>query len=86
MPSKKLNTPWTPADVRAMRRMAKAGESARFTAQVLGRSRGAVAFKAMTLGIRFHAIKQPIGLQKRLARLRMKTGRMDVTLDSRAAA
>jgi hypothetical protein len=38
----------------------------------------------MNEGIRFRATEQPKGPQLRLARLRMKTGRMDVTLGATA--
>ena len=67
MPSKKkLGLPWTPADVKKMRQLAKAKLSARLAAKELGRSTGAVKFKAMTEGVRFRAINQPRGVQKRL--------------------
>jgi hypothetical protein len=81
---KKLGEPYTPKDLQVMRRFAKAGRSAREAAKELGRSRGAIAFKAMNEGIRFRATEQPKGPQLRLARLRMKTGRMDVTLGATA--
>jgi hypothetical protein len=80
MPATKLNTPWTPRDLKRTRSLAAQGYSAREAAAELGRSTGAVKYKAMVEGIRFKAINQPVGPQKRLARLRMKTGRMDVTL------
>lgn len=66
MAKKKLGTPWTETDIRVMRSCAKAGESARIAAKKLGRSRGAVAFKAMNEGIRFRSINQPRGVQKKL--------------------
>lgn len=81
---KNLGSDYTPADLRTMRAMAKAGKSARECAEKLGRSRGAVAFKAMNEGIRFRSVNQPRDVQRRLARLRMKTGRMDVTLSGAA--
>jgi hypothetical protein len=62
----KLNTAWSASDVRTMRKLARKKVSARIAAQKLGRSRGAVAFKAMRLGIAFRAIRQPKGVQKRI--------------------
>jgi len=59
----KLKSEWTPADVRRMRALAKAKKSAREAAEILGRSRGAVAFKAMKVGVSFHAIDQKRGTQ-----------------------
>lgn len=81
---KRLGFPWTPKDITVMRTFAKDGKSARETAEKLGRSRGAVAFKAMNEGIRFRAVKQPVGVQRKLAKLRLKTGRMNVTLGAAA--
>lgn len=69
MPPKKHNAPWTPADLKKMRALAKAKLSARLAAKELGRSRGAVAYKAMVEGVRFRAIKQPPGVQKALHRV-----------------
>jgi hypothetical protein len=80
----KLGSEYTPADIKTMRAMAKAGKSARECAQQLGRSRGAIAFKAMVEGISFRAVAQPKGMQRKLGRLRMKTGRMNVTLGAAA--
>lgn len=85
MPTKKkLGAPYTPKDLKVMRQFAKSGKSARECAEKLGRSRGAVAYKAMVEGISFGSINQPKGPQRRLAQLRMKTGRMDVTLGAAA--
>ena len=81
---KKHNAPWTPADLKRMRSIAAAGYSAREAAKELGRSTGAVKYKAMTEKVSFHAIKQPKGTQRKLARLRIKTKRMDVTLGAAA--
>lgn len=71
---KKNAAPWSPADVKKMRSLAKKGLSSRLAAVQLQRSRGAVAFKAMVEGVRFHAIRQPTGVQKRIAR-RNRRGR-----------
>jgi hypothetical protein len=65
---KKHNAPWTPADLKKLRSLAKAKLSARLAAQRLGRSTGSVKYKAMTEGVRFRFINQPKGVQKRLAR------------------
>jgi hypothetical protein len=75
--------PWTESDVKKMRELAQKGLSSRLAAIKLRRTRGAVAFKAMTLGIHFSAIKQPAGVQKRLARVRRKASK---TATLRAAA
>lgn len=84
MSKKKLGTEWNKQDVSRMRAHAARGLSAKQSAARLGRSRGAVAYKAMTLGISFRAVEQPAGVQQKLGRLRMKTGRMDVTLGAAA--
>lgn len=62
------NRPWTPHDVKRMRKYASDGLSSRVAAERLGRSRGAVAYKAMTLKVEFHAINQPYGVQQRIHR------------------
>ena len=66
--SRKHNAPWTPADLKKMRALAKAKMSARLAAKELGRSTGAVKYKAMVEGIRFRFIDQPAGVQLKLAR------------------
>jgi hypothetical protein len=66
--SRKHNAPWTPADLKKMRALAKSKMSARLAAKELGRSTGAVKYKAMVEGIRFRFIDQPAGVQKKLAR------------------
>jgi hypothetical protein len=65
---KKHNAPWTPADLKKMRQLAKQRMSARLAARELGRTTGSVKYKAMTEGVRFRFINQPKGVQKRLAR------------------
>lgn len=65
---RKHNEPWTPADLKKMRALAKLKLSARLAAGRLGRSTGSVKYKAMVEGIRFSAINQPKGVQRRLAR------------------
>jgi hypothetical protein len=59
---------WTSAELKKLRAFAKQRLSARLAAQELGRTTGAVKYKAMTEGIRFRFIEQPAGVQKRLAR------------------
>jgi hypothetical protein len=66
--ARKHNAPWTPADLKKMRDLAKKKLSARLAAKELGRSTGAVKYKAMVEGIRFRYIDQPAGVQKKLAR------------------
>jgi hypothetical protein len=66
--ARKHNAPWTPADLKKMRGLAKAKLSARLAAKELGRSTGAVKYKAMVEGIRFRFIDQPAGVQIKLAR------------------
>jgi hypothetical protein len=62
------NAPWTSADLKKMRALAKAKQSARLAAKELGRTPGAVKYKAMVEGIRFRFIDQPRGVQIKLAR------------------
>ena len=85
MTKRKHNSPWLPMDVARMRRFAREGKSAKQFAQASGRTLGAVKFKAMAEGVRFHAINQPKGVQKKLAVKRRRTGDMTVTLRRRAA-
>jgi hypothetical protein len=60
MAKKKIKAPrpWTAADVKKLRSLAKAKLSGTEAAKRLGRSRGAVAQKAMLLRIRFQSINQ----------------------------
>ena len=60
--ARKHNAPWTPADLKRMR--AWRGVSARLAAKELGRSTGAVKYKAMVEGIRFRFIDQPAGVKE----------------------
>lgn len=62
------NQEWTRTDVALMRALARERCSARQAAKRLGRSTGAVKYKAMVEGVRFHFINQPEGVQRRLAR------------------
>jgi len=73
--------PWTAAELRSMRRCAAKGDSARDFAARIGRTRGAVAFKAMVEGVSFHNVKQPAGVQKRrfAARRRLRNAPMSVS-------
>ena len=66
--ARKHNAPWTPADLKKMRALAKQKLSARLAAKELGRSTGAVKYKALVEGLRFRFIDQPAGVQKKLAR------------------
>jgi hypothetical protein len=67
---KRLNEPYTPADLKVMRDCARQKMSARQAAALLGRTRGAVAYKAMVEGIHFRAVSQPVGVQRRPAQRR----------------
>jgi hypothetical protein len=67
--------PYTSADLKLMRQCARQKMSAREAAKLLGRTRGAIAYKAMVEGISFRAIKQPRGVQKKLARRRQVLGK-----------
>jgi hypothetical protein len=75
MKPKKHNAPWQAAELKRLRRLARARMSARLAAAELGRTPGAVKFKAMVEGVRFHAIEQPRGVQRRPA-LRRKLARL----------
>jgi hypothetical protein len=57
-----------------MRALAKAKKSARLAAMELGRSPGAVKYKAMVEGVRFRFIEQPKGVQARIARRNRRAG------------
>lgn len=76
MKPKKHNEPWTPAELRHMRKLARMKlangrrPSARFVAAVIGRTPGAVKYKAMVEGVHFRAINQPAGVQRRPAQRR----------------
>jgi hypothetical protein len=71
---------WTKEDVKTLRANARLGYSAKWVGRLVGRNRGAVAYKAMMLGVRFKNVEQPKGVQKRLGRKRRKTGDMSVKL------
>lgn len=49
---------WSRFDVKRLRALARERVSARLAAGRLGRSPGAVRYKAMTLGIKFSSIKR----------------------------
>jgi len=66
--TRKHNAPWTSADLKKLRALAKARKSARLAAIELGRTSGAVKYKAMVEGIRFRFIDQPAGVQTKIAR------------------
>lgn len=55
---RRVVVPWSKADVKNLRAFAKKRLSGTQTAKHLRRSRGAVAQKAMQLGIRFRSIKR----------------------------
>lgn len=56
-----------------MRSLARKGMSARQAAPLIGRTVGALKYKAMTENVRFHFIEQPAGVQKkRFARRRRR--------------
>jgi hypothetical protein len=52
------NRPYTKTDMRRMRRFAANRTSARVTASLMGRSPGAVRYKAMMEGVRFRSINR----------------------------
>ena len=59
----------TPADLKKMRELAKKKMSARLAAKELGRSTGAVKYKAMVEGIRFRFIDQPAGVSQAVGQI-----------------
>ncbi len=63
--SRKHNREWTPADLKKMRVLARQRLSARLAAKELGRTPGAVKYKAMVERIAFRAINQKPGTQQR---------------------
>lgn len=58
MSTAKAPKPWSAADLKKMRALAKQRVSARIAAGKLGRSPGAVRFKAMNEGISFRSINR----------------------------
>lgn len=77
--NKRHNAGWSEHEVARMRAHARAGDTSKVSAKKLGRTHGAVKYKAMVEGVRFHAINQPKGPQVRLGRLRRRKG-MHATL------
>lgn len=77
--NRRHNAEWSAHDVAHMRKLAASGASGREASAKLGRSHGAVKYKAMVLGVAFNNIAQPKGVQKRLGRKRRKHG-MGATL------
>ncbi|HWJ36743.1 MAG TPA: hypothetical protein VNR70_15865 [Steroidobacteraceae bacterium] len=57
---RRLVLAWSKEDVKNLRAFAKAKLSGSQTAKKLGRTPGAVAQKAMKLGIRFRSIKRKV--------------------------
>lgn len=70
MKPKKHNAPWQARELKRLRALARERMSARLAAAALGRTTGAVKYKAMREGVRFHAIEQPRGVQRRPAQRR----------------
>jgi hypothetical protein len=58
MKSKKHMKPYSEAEIRRMRELARKRVSARVAAQKLGRSPGALRYKAMMEGISFRSINR----------------------------
>jgi len=56
--ARRVSRPWTKDDIKSLRSFAKDLLSGRQTGKKLRRTPGAVAQKAMTLGIRFRSIKR----------------------------
>lgn len=72
--ARRHNEPWSVNEVRWLRGYARGRMSARQAAQKLGRSVGATKYKAMAEEIHFTFIRQPRGVQQRLARRRRVHG------------
>lgn len=72
---KRLGRDWTRRDVKTMRECARRGLSAKACANRVQRTRGAVAYKAMVEGVRFRAINQPRGAQRRANRTKRANAR-----------
>lgn len=62
------NRAWSAADLKKLRTLARARLSARLAAQKLGRTTGAVKYKAMVERVRFTFLRQPRGVQMAIAR------------------
>lgn len=67
---------WTSRDLVKLRALARAGLSARQAAPKLGRTTGAIKYKAMVERVRFTFVEQPRGVQRAIARAKKtRTGR-----------
>lgn len=75
MTKRKHNTEWSELEVARLRKYANAKMSARQAARRMGRTPGAVKYKAMTSGIRFCNINQPRGSQVKALRTRRRNQR-----------
>lgn len=58
MSTAKSPRPWSAADLKKMRALARRRISARVAAKALRRSPGAVRFKACMIGVRFRSIER----------------------------
>lgn len=81
MTKRKHNSPWTDADLTRLRGYASEEMSAKQAAQRMGRTTGAVKYKAMMEGIRFQFIKQPRGSQLKAIRTRRRNARIARSAD-----
>lgn len=73
--SKSLPKPWSAGELTRLRAIAASGKSAREASKILRRPHPGLRFKAMTEGIKFFSVRQPAGVQKRLARRRLRKAR-----------
>lgn len=70
--SKPLPKPWSAGEINRLRKLAASGKSAREASLILRRLHPGLRFKAMREGIHFFSVKQPAGVQKRIARRRRR--------------
>lgn len=75
MTKRKHNSEWSAADLIRLRGYAADRLSARQAARRMGRTPGAIKYKAMTEGVRFCSIEQPRGSQLKAIRTRRRNAR-----------
>lgn len=74
MSASRAMKPWTPKELEKLRAIAASGRSAREASKALRRPHPGLRYKAMVEGIKFFSVRQPAGVQKRIAR-RERRGR-----------
>lgn len=74
MSSAPVPKPYTPRELARLRKIAASGKSSREASKLMRRPHAGLRFKAMVEKIHFFSVKQPAGVQKRIA-ARKRRGR-----------